>query len=93
MARLNWQKVHTQSLMQTAQEQEWHDKRQQQHRTKTHKVITDSKWQIGKHKGKEVSKLPIQYLCFVSETFDVESAYKKKADIELRRRYKISTQG
>jgi|DEB0MinimDraft_6_1074348.scaffolds.fasta_scaffold82338_1 hypothetical protein len=94
MAKLNWQKVHTQSLMQSAREQEWHEQRIKQAKKRANILLHDKHWQIGKHKGMEVKKLPIHYLCFVSETFDKESAYKKRADMELRRRYKkLSTQG
>lgn len=93
MAKLNWQKIHTQSLMQSAREQEWQENRLKQAQKRANILAHDKKWQIGKHKGKEVSKLPLNYLCFVSETFDKKSPFKQRADKELRRRYKISTQG
>lgn len=94
MAKLNWQKVHTQSLMQSARENEWQDARQAKIRQRNTRIIGDKYWHIGKNKGMQVKSLPLNYLCYVSENFDDESPYKKRADNELRRRYRESnTQG
>ena len=87
MAKLNWQRCNEQSLMQTSREAEYQRNRQQLINHKR-RVITGNKyWLIGKHKGNQVSSLPLNYLCFVSETFDSESPHKARADRELRRRY------
>jgi hypothetical protein len=84
MAKLNWQKLAQQSKAQSSQENTkqdtaiWHQKI----------VMQNQFWMLGKHKGIRVSKLPVDYLCYISETFDKGSAYKQRADSELRKRYK-----
>tara|TARA_B100001057_G_C22493067_1_gene810994 strand:- start:12 stop:305 length:294 start_codon:yes stop_codon:yes gene_type:complete len=87
MAKLNWQRCNEQSLIQTTREAEYQRNRQALVNQKR-RIVTGSKyWHIGTHKGKQVSSLPLDYLCFVSETFDNESPHKARADRELRRRY------
>ena len=89
MAKLNWQRVQQQSKAQSLLEQDLRD-----HAIWKQKLVLHGEhWIIGKYKGKKVKELPIQYLCFVSETFSEGNVYKQRADKELHRRYRISTQG
>jgi len=49
---------------------------------------TTTTWTLkGKYLHKSVLELPINYLCWVSETFEQDNAHKIKADRELTRRY------
>ena len=87
MAKISWQRVHTQKLVTKAREYEWADNRQKQRQKLNETVSKSNTWLIGKHSGTQIKALTIQYLCFVSETFPEESPYKQRADRELKYRY------
>lgn len=85
MAKLNWQRVQVQSKAQTALENDRADHR----KWKNKLIMQGDHWIVGKYKGTLVKKLPIHYLCYVSENFAEGDIYKQRADSELRRRYKL----
>ncbi len=87
--RINWAKVHTSKLMKQSRENAYHDERINRQLTQNHKVANSDVWLLGKHKGKPISKLPVNYLCYVSEKFDETSPYKLRADRELKKRYRL----
>ena len=48
---------------------------------------TDTTWTLGKHFGKSIRQLPVNYLVWISENFQDTNNHKIKADRELTRRY------
>lgn len=78
MARLNYQKL---AIQQNADKRNYEANRRDWQRRNQHT------WLLGKHYGKKINSLPLNYLIWVSETFNEGNPHKAKADNELLNRY------
>lgn len=87
MARRDWQKLARQSLAQRDHRQGMCEKHY--HSIEKHFLGKDI-WQIGKHRGKKITQLPLHYLIWASE--NLMGLHKGTADRELIRRYQAQNQ-
>jgi hypothetical protein len=78
MAKLNWQKLATIQA---------HDRHSKSYNKNESRKDLDKKWLLGAHYGKTMNQLPLQYLLWVSETFEDKNYHKIKADAELIKRH------
>lgn len=78
MAKLNWQKV-------AATQQRERNQHQFNHHEQQKKL--DRVWLLGKHYGKPLGQLPLEYLLWASKTLPDNTYHRLKADSELTKRY------
>ena len=76
MAKLNWDKIRkeTQQSLRYAQDNG---------KYRRDLIIADPKWQLGKHRNKPMKQIPLEYLKWVVESFDSQSAHRTKAQMEI----------
>lgn len=86
MARLNYQRL---------AEQQRQDRSDRISRRNHYSYESEQRnrqiWLLGKHKGKNIQDLPLNYLIWASENLGEDNYHKTKADVELIRRYKLLT--
>lgn len=80
MSRLNWQRV-------AAQQQR--DRATKQYNRGQAEKRLERIWLLGKHYGKHMHELPLEYLIWASETFKDDDYHRLKADAELLKRYHL----
>ena len=83
MARLNYHKL---AIEQNA------DRRNSQENQRDWQRRNIGTWLLGKHYGKAVHTLPLNYLIWASETLEEGNYHKAKADLELRKRHRKQQQ-
>ena len=78
MARLNYHKL---AIEQNA------DKRNYEENQRDWQRRNKDTWLLGKHYGKKLKTLPLNYLIWASENLEEGNYHKAKADSELHRRW------